>query len=232
MTKKKASGDTTSSNTQSPLSDRAHIMNRENIANKLLTSGSLDPNDLVNVGKEHKDAARFLAKLGVEWEIGTNWKYMGQQRDGRSVAFHSNGLSDGHGVEIGYYAIRDADVPMDKLAHGLTPEDIEEQQRLERLAEHQEVKLGDVNGVLHVSWGPNSPEELDKLLKEKGKERLDETLWLATDGTGLRSMSWRGAVKRHGDSQLLIISFTSPIDKFFEARPIYDEMIKRGKIVA
>jgi hypothetical protein len=231
-TKKPGTEQTFSASTQTPLDNRAHIINRDNIAQRLLAAGSLDPNDLIPVGKEHKDAARFLAKLGVEWEIGVGWKFMGQQREGRSVAFHSTGTSDGHGVEIGYYAIKDAEVPVEKLAHGLTPEDVEEQQRLERLAEHKVLKIGDVEGVLHVSWGPNSPDELQALLKEKGKERLDETLWLATDGTGLRSMSWRGAVKRAGDAQLLIVSFTSPIDRFHEARPIFDAMLARARIMA
>lgn len=214
--------------THSSIEGKAHIINKGALEQAAMAGpGSLDPTTLGP--STAPDARRWLAKRGVELSLPEGWKYLGQQRDGRSVAFHSSGTSDGHGVEVSFFSLR-ADVPLDKVAHSYTAEDLEEMIRLGRLSSSAEQKIGEVDGLLLVGYGPDSKDALDRLVVEKGAEATNEALFLATDGTGLRSMSWRGAVKRGDENQLVIISFTSPVETFHEARAAYDAMLARAVI--
>lgn len=210
--------------THSSIEGKAHIINKGALEQQAMAGpGSLDPATLGP--PTTPDARRWLAKRGVELKLPEGWKYLGQQRDGRSVAFHSSGTSDGHGVEVSFFSLR-ADVPLDKVAHSYTNEDIEELVRLGRLSTSSELRVGEVDGVLLVGFGPDSKEALEQLKVEKGADATNEALYLATDGTGLRSMSWRAAVKRGDENQLVILSFTSPVETFYEARAAYDAILK------
>ena len=209
--------------THSAIDGKAHIINKGALDKAAMAGpGSLDPSTLGP--PTVPDARRWLAKRGVELQLPEGWKFLGQQRDGRSVAFHSSGTSDGHGVEVSFFSLR-ADVPLDKVAHSYTAEDLDELIRLDRLSSSAPLKIGEVDGTLLVGYGPDSKDALDKLLVEKGAEAANEALFLATDGTGLRSMSWRGAVKRGDENQLVILSFTSPVERFHEARAAYDAIL-------
>ncbi|MBI1946734.1 MAG: hypothetical protein HYS27_13635 [Deltaproteobacteria bacterium] len=212
--------------THSSIEGKAHIINKGALEQQAMAGpGSLDPSTLGP--PTAPDARRWLAKRGVELQLPEGWKYLGQQRDGRSVAFHSSGTSDGHGVEVSFFSLR-ADVPLDKIAHSYTAEDLDELIGLGRLSSSSELKVGEVDGLLLVGYGPDSKDALDRLVVEKGAEATNEALYLATDGTGLRSMSWRGAVKRGDENQLVIISFTSPVESFHEARAAYDAILAKA----
>lgn len=214
--------------THSSIDGKAHILNKGALDKAAMAGpGSLDPGTLGP--PTVPDARRWLAKRGVELQLPEGWKYLGQQRDGRSVAFHSSGTTDGHGVEVSFFSLR-ADVPLDKVAHSYTAEDLEELMRLDRLSSSAPLKIGEVEGTLLVGYGPDSKDALDQLLVDKGAEAANEALFLATDGTGLRSMSWRGAVKRGDENQLVIISFTSPVESFHEARAAYDAILAKAVI--
>lgn len=214
--------------THSSIEGKAHIINKGALEQAAMAGpGSLDPKTLGVPSAP--DARRWLAKRGVELMLPDGWRYLGQQRDGRSVAFHSSGTSDGHGVEVSFFSLR-ADVPLDKIAHSYTAEDLEELIRLGRLSSSATMKVGEVDGLLLVGYGPDSKDALDRLVVEKGAEATNEALFLATDGTGLRSMSWRGAVKRGDENQLVIISFTSPVESFHEARAAYDAILAKSNV--
>ncbi len=209
--------------THSSIEGKAHIINKGALEQAAMAGpGSLDPRSLG--APSAPDARRWLAKRGVELKLPEGWRYLGQQRDGRSVAFHSSGTSDGHCVEVSFFSLR-ADVPLDKIAQSYTAEDLEELIRLGRLSSSSAQKVGEVDGLLLVGYGPDSKDALDRLVVEKGADATNEALFLATDGTGLRSMSWRGAVKRGDENQLVIISCTSPVETFHEARAAYDAIL-------
>lgn len=203
---------------------KAHIINKGALDQQAMAGpGSLDPRTLGPPSVP--DARRWLAKRGVELKLPEGWKYLGQQRDGRSVAFHTSGTADGHGVEVSFFSLR-PDVPLEKVSQSHSSEDVEELIRLGRLSSCAPLKVGEVEGVLLVGYGPDSRDALDNLNAEQGSDAVSEALYLATDGTGLRSMSWRGAVKRGDENQLVIISFTSPVESFPEARAAYDAILK------
>lgn len=219
--RKNLGGDrTVSAGTALPLGDRAHIVNKDAHAQKLLAGpGSLDPDSLAP--PTISDVRRWLAKRGVELHVPEAWRFMGTSLEGRAISFNHTATHDGHSVELTTWRLAD-DTPLDKF---LAPylEEAVELTRLGRLGAHKALKIGDAEGVLLVGFGPDSKDEL--------LAANQEALFLATDGTGRRTMSWRGAVERHGESHLVIASFSSPIESFFEARPVFDAMLDRLRVV-
>lgn len=220
--RKKLGGDHTfSAATANPLADRAHIINKDALDQKALAGpGSLDPSKLD--APTVADARRWLAKRGVELSVPEGWRFMGMHHDGRGISFNHSGTAEGHGVELATWRLAD-DIPREKFLQPYL-EEAEELARLGRLTSHERVTLGDVEGVLLVGWGPDSREAL------AGADQ--EALFLATDGTGRRTMSWRGAVERNGENHLFILSFTSPVESFFEARAVYDAILKNARVVS
>jgi hypothetical protein len=221
-TKKKLGGDATfSASTSSPLADRAHIINKEALEQKALAGpGSLDPKDLGPPGVP--DARRWLAKRGVELLVPEGWRFMGQQHEGRGISFNHSGTAEGHSLEVATWRLAD-DIPREKFLQPYL-EEAEDLARLGRLAGHETMKVGDVDGVLLVGWGPDSKAEL--------QTANPEALYLATDGTGRRNLSWRGVVQRNNENQLYIVSFSSPIETFMDARAVYDAILKNTRIVS
>jgi hypothetical protein len=197
--------------TTSDVERRAHILNRDAHAQQVSQGpGSLDPKDL----EPHPvaDARRWLAKHGVEMKIPKGWRFMGQFHDGRSVSFNHSGNFDGHTADVSFWRLP-SDVPVDRLLHAYLGEDLEDLVRLGRVSSHEVRVISDVEGLLLVGGGPAAADELASIDPEQ--------LFMATDGTGRRIMSWRGAMK----DQLVIVSFSSPVETFFEARPVYDAML-------
>src|SRR5581483_8149768 len=136
-------------------------------------------------------------------------------------SFNHTGTVEGHNIELAIWKLAD-DTPMEKF---LAPyvEEADELVRLGRLSGHHKQKLGETEGVLFVGWGPDDKSALDAA--------NPEDLFLATDGTGRRKISWRGALDKNGERQLFILSFSSPIETFMEARPIYDAVLERSRLV-
>lgn len=204
----------------SPASEKAHIVNKSAIDQKVLEGpGSLDPTTLTL--PTNPDVRRWLAKRGFELFVPEGWRFMGLPFDGRGVSFNHSGNADGHAFELTTWRLAD-DTP---LAGFLKPylEEGEELVRLGRLASHSVVTLGDVEGVLFVGFGPDD----DEALKSADAEKL----YLATDGTNRRTLSWRGVVVRGGEAQLLIVSLSSPVESFFLARPVFDAMLGKLRVV-
>jgi frataxin-like iron-binding protein CyaY len=85
------------------------------------------------------------------------------------------------------------------------------------VAEWRVAKLGDVEGVLQITAGPDSAEALSRADPEE--------LWLATEGSGRRAATWRGAFVHNGQKRMAILSFSSPIETFPDARGLYDAML-------
>lgn len=219
--RRKLGGDATfSAATANPIADRAHIINKDALDQKALAGpGSLDPATLSQ--PTVADARRWLAKRGVELLVPEGWRFLGTQHEGRGISFNHTGTAEGHSVELATWRLAD-DTPLEKFSAPYL-EEAEELVRLGRLASHEKVKVGDAEGVLLVGWGPESQAQLASV--------DSEALYLATDGTGRRTMSWRGAVERGGENHLYILSFTSPIETFFEARAVYDAILKNSRIV-
>lgn len=219
--RRKLGGDATfSAGTTNPIADRAHIINKDALDQKALSGpGSLDPGSLAQ--PTVADARRWLAKRGIELLVPEGWRFMGTLHEGRGIAFNHSGTAEGHSVELATWRLAD-DTPLEKFTAPYL-EEAEDLARLGRVASHEMRKLGDAEGVLLVGWGPDSRQALATV--------DPEALFLATDGTGRRTMSWRGAVERNGENQLYILSFTSPIESFHEARAVYDAILKNARVV-
>lgn len=198
----------------------AHIMNRALLAQQLGDPGSLDPDTLGD--PPSPDARRWLKNHGMVLLLPENWRYMGQQLDGKSMSFNSTGTTEGHGVEVSTWRLP-ADVPLEKIVAGYL-EEAEEGKRLGRLLSFEPKNMGETNGILLVGWGPEKPEDLAKIDEEQ--------VFLATDGTGQRKMSWRGTVERRGEHQLVIVSFTSPFETFLDAKAVYDAILAKGDVTS
>jgi hypothetical protein len=219
--KKLGSDLTFSAATSNPLADRAHIINKDSLDQKVLAGpGSLDPGTLAPPAVP--DARRWLAKRGMELLVPEGWRFMGAQHEGRGISFNHTGTAEGHGIEVATWRLAD-DTPLGSFLQPYL-EEAEDLVRLGRLAGHEKQKLGEVDGVLLVGWGPDTAAALGVADQE--------ALFLATDGTGRRSMSWRGAVQRSGENHLYIVSFTSPIESFFEAKAVYDAVLKSARILS
>lgn len=204
----------------SPVAEKAHIVNKGNLDQKALEGpGSLDPAALEI--PQNPDVRRWLAKRGFELFVPEGWRFMGMPFDGRGLTFNHSGNPDGHTLELTTWKLAD-DTPLDQFTKPYVEEG-EELVRLGRLASHSIAKLGDTEGVLFVGWGPDNADAAKTVDQEKA--------YLASDGTNRRTMSWRGAIVRGGERQLLIISMSSPMDTFFEARAVYDAMLAKLRVV-
>jgi hypothetical protein len=203
-----------------PASDKAHIVNKNAIEQKVLDGpGSLDVATLALPA--NPDARRWLAKRGFELFVPEAWRFMGLPFDGRGVAFNHSGTADGHIFELTTWRLAD-DTPLESFTKAHVEEGAE-LVRLGRLASYSIARLGDAEGVLFVGWGPDDAAAAQSADPEK--------LYLATDGTNRRTLSWRGAVVRGGEAQLIIVSMSSPIDAFYVARPAFDAMLAKLRIM-
>jgi hypothetical protein len=197
-----------------PLAGRAHIVNRGSLQDEASAGpGSLDPKTLAP--PKIPEARRWLAKRGVELSVPANWKYLGVGNDGRSMTFVSDTDAAAHGIEIYVSPIPD-DVSGEVLLAS-QEEQLQEAVELKRVTSFSRKTLGQVPGLLVVGWGPESRDALATV--------SDEDLYLGTDGTGRRAVSWRGIVTRDGERALLMVALSSPIESFPDARPCYDAIL-------
>ncbi|MDP2341612.1 MAG: hypothetical protein Q8O67_11695 [Deltaproteobacteria bacterium] len=204
-----------------PLQGRAHIVNRGDLQDEASAGpGSLDPKTLAQ--SKVPEARRWLAKRGVELEVPGGWKYLGIGNDGRTLTFVSDTESAAHAIELHIWSMPDDLTPAQFLA--TQEEQLQEATELRRVLSWTRHTLGQVKGLLVVGWGP-----------ETGDPVSDEDLYLATDGTGRRALSWRGVVERtlgEGKTEraMVILALSSPIERFPEAKPVYDAMIERAGV--
>jgi hypothetical protein len=207
--------------THNPLAGRAHIVNRDDLQDEAMAApGSLDPKTLGP--PKAVEARRWLAKRGIELEMPSGWRYLGVGNDGRSLTFSSDGTAEGHVIEMHLW-------PMPEDAHeesfvASQLEQLDEAIALKRVHSHRRHRFGQIAGIVVVGWGPETRELLSSASAED--------LFLATDGTGRRSLSFRGIVERDGHKQLLIIAMSSPIEVFLDARLAYDAVLERSGALA
>jgi hypothetical protein len=195
-----------------PLDTRAHAANRGNIEKKLEQGpGSINPADLAP--PQSSDEKRFFAKRGLEVQLPP-WLFLGIQHEGRSIAYNHSGTVDGHQLELSFWRLP-PDVPFTKILDAYLGEEMDDLIRLGRVARHEIVKVSGVDGLLLVGAGPMSAEQLASIDPEE--------LFVATDGTGRKTVSWRGPLK----DQLLIVSMTSPIETGYEVMPLMEELLRR-----
>ena len=197
-----------------PLAGRAHIVNRGSLHDEASAGpGSLDARTLAP--PKVPEARRWLAKRGVDLSIPANWKYLGIGNDGRSMTFVSDTDAPAHGIEISLWPLPDDISPEGLLAS--QEEQLQEAIELKRVTSFARRTLGQVAGLLVVGWGPETRDAL--------AITSDEDLYLATDGTGRRAVSWRGVVTRDGERALLMLALSSPIEGFPDARACYDAIV-------
>ena len=205
-----------------PLQGRAHIVNRGDLQDEASAGpGSLDPKTLAQ--SKVPEARRWLAKRGMELEIPSGWKYLGIGNDGRSLTFVSDTDAAAHAIELHIWSMPDDLTPAQFLA--TQEEQLQEATELKRVLSWTRHTLGQVKGLLVVGWGPETGDAL--------AQTSDEDLYLATDGTGRRALSWRGVVERSGadgknERVMVILALSSPIERFPEAKAVYDAMIERA----
>jgi hypothetical protein len=212
---------TAASSSHTPLAGRAHIVNRDALQDEAAAGpGSLDPRTLQP--PKIPEVRRWLAKRGIELEIPAGWKFLGIGNEGRTVTFVSDTDptvdGGGHAIELHQWPMP-ADIPGEQLL-GAQEEQLEEAVALKRVQGWKRHTLGQVHGLLVTGWGPDAG------------EASDEDVYLATDGTGRRAISWRGVVERDGERSLFILALSSPIETFAAARACYDALLERAGIWA
>lgn len=204
-----------------PLAGRAHIVNRADLQDEAGAGpGSLDPKTLAQ--SKVPEVRRWLAKRGIELEIPAGWKYLGLGNEGRTLTFVSDTHAAAHAIELHLWGMPD-DLTAEKFIT-TQEEQLEEATALKRVVSWSKRKLGQVDGLLVVGWGPDTRDALS--------QTSDEDLYLATDGTGRRAISWRGLVERPsaegGKERLLVIlALSSPIESFPDAKAVYDALLDR-----
>jgi len=217
MTGKKPNGDTQTGPTpfgHNPLSGRAHIVNRDALQDEASAGpGSLDPKTLAP--PKVNEAKRWLAKRGIELNVPANWKYLGIGNDGRSMTFVSDTDVAAHAIEL-HLSPMPAEVSAEALLAS-QEEQVAEGVELKRVLSFSRRTLGQVPGLLVVGWGPET--------RAAVAEVADEDLYLATDGTGRRALSWRGVAERDGERTLVMVALSSPIEQFPDARACYDAIL-------
>lgn len=206
-----------------PLQGRAHIVNRGELQDEASAGpGSLDPKTLAQ--PKVPEARRWLAKRGIELEVPANWKYLGVGNEGRTLTFVSDTDANAHSIELHLWSMPDDLTPQQFMT--AQEEQLQEATELKRVVSWSKRKLGQVDGLVVVGWGPDSRDALS--------QTSDEDLFLATDGTGRRALSWRGVVERpaaagEGESGkerlLVILALSSPIESFPDAKPVYEAML-------
>jgi hypothetical protein len=207
----------TTAATHTPLAGRAHIVNRDALQDEAAAGpGSLDPRTLQP--PRIPEVRRWLARRGIELELPAGWKFLGIGNEGRSVTFVSDTDPDvvggGHAIELFQWPMPD-DLGSDALIAS-QEEQLQEAVELKRVQSWKRHTLGQVPGLLVTGWGPDAG------------EATDEDVYLATDGTGRRALSWRGVVERDGERFLLILALSSPMETFGDARPCYDALLDRA----
>jgi hypothetical protein len=212
---------TPGASTHTPLAGRAHIVNRDELQDEAMAApGSLDPKTLAP--PKAIEARRWLAKRGVELELPTGWRYLGVGNDGRSLTFSSDGTGDAHVIELHLWPMpEDAS---DEAFIVSQEEQLEESIALKRVLSHRRHRFGQIPGIVVIGWGPESREVLSSTPIEE--------LFLATDGTGRRSVSFRGIAERDGHKQMMILAMSSPIEVFPDARQAYDAVLERSGALA
>ena len=209
-----------------PIQGRAHLVNRGDLEDEAGAGpGSLDPKTLAQ--SKVPEARRWLAKKGIELEVPAGWKYLGLGNEGRTLTFVSDTDASAHAVELHVWSLPDdASVSADWPAHFLAgqSEQLQEATELKRVLSWTPHTLGQVKGLLVIGWGPAT-----------GDAVSDEDLYLATDGTGRRAISWRGVVERplaegKVERVMVILALSSPLLSFAAAQPLYDAMIERAGV--
>jgi len=204
-----------------PLSGRAHIVNRDSLQDEASAGpGSLDPKTLAQ--PKVPEARRWLAKRGIELSVPANWKYLGIGNEGRSLTFVSDTDAAAHGIELHVTPMPD-DLSAEAMLKA-QEEQLDEAVALKRVLSFERRSLGQVAGLVVVGWGPESKDALART--------SDEDLYLGTDGTGRRAVSWRGVVARENERFLVIIAMSSPIESFPDARPCYDAILDHAGVWA
>jgi hypothetical protein len=197
-----------------PLSGRAHIVNRGSLQDEAGAGpGSLDPRTLAP--PKVPEAKRWLAKRGLDLLVPANWKYLGIGNEGRSLTFVSDTDAAAHGIEVYTSSLPD-DVDAGRLL-AAQEEVLAEAVELRRVTSFSRRTLGQIEGLVVVGWGPESRDAL--------AGTSDEDLYLGTDGTGRRALSWRGVVVRDGQPTLLLVALSSPVESFPDARPCFESML-------
>lgn len=208
-----------------PLAGRAHIVNRADLQDEASAGpGSLDPKTLA--APKAPEARRWLAKRGIELEIPAGWKYLGIGNEGRTLTFVSDTQGPAHAIELHLWAMPD-DLDAARFL-AAQEEQLQEATELKRVVSWSKRTLGQVDGLLVVGWGPDTRDALS--------QASDEDLYLATDGTGRRALSWRGIVERPGEKgkerHLVIVALSSPIELFPDAKAAYDAMLAACAVYA
>jgi hypothetical protein len=200
-----------------PLSGRAHIVNRDHLHDEAMAGpGSLDPTTLGP--PKAAEAKRWLAKRGLELEVPAGWRYLGVGNEGKSLTFSSDGTAQSHVIELHLWSM-----PADLDAAAFLrdqEEQVEEGVHMKRVHSHQRVQFGQAEGVVVLGWGPETRDML--------QATSNEEIYLATDGTGRRSLSLRALIVRDDKPHLLIVAMSSPIESFMDARSAYDAVLARS----
>ena len=205
--------------TRTPLQGRAHLINREALQDEAQQGpGSLDPKTLEP--PKAADAKRWLAKRGLALEVPAGWKYLGISQDSRSLTFVSDTHADAHAIEIHLWPMPEDLLPATYLA--AQEEQLEEAMQLKRVLSFDKRTLGDVLGLVVIGWGPESHDAM--------AATSEEDLYLATDGTGRRALSWRAMVERGGERLLVMLAMSSPLESFPDARPVFDAILQRAHV--
>ena len=182
--------------------------------------GSLDPGSLQE--PRLPEVRRWLAKRGIELEIPAGWKFLGIGNDGRTVTFVSDTDASvpggGHAIELHQWPMPE-DLRGEQLIAS-QEEQLQEAVALKRVQSWKRHTLGQVHGLLVTGWGPDAG------------DASDEDVYLATDGTGRRALSWRGVVEREGERFLLIVALSSPMETFGDARACYEALLDRAGVWA
>ncbi len=211
----------TSAAGHTPIAHRAHIVNREALNEEASAGpGSLDPRTLQE--PRAPEVRRWLARRGIELEIPAGWKFLGIGNEGQSVTFVSDTdptiVGGGHAIELHEWPLPEK-IDRERLLLA-QEEQLQEAVELKRVLSWRRHTLGQVPGLLVTGWGPDAG------------EATDEDLYLATDGTGRRALSWRGVIERDGEHALLILALSSPIETFADARPCFDALLERAGVLA
>jgi hypothetical protein len=183
--------------------------------------GTKPPVDPSTLGPpENSDARKWLEQNRVALIVPAGWKYMGIVEEGRRLSFNSTGKKDGLDLDVHCWSIPD-DVPVERLIEG-HKDAAAFAMNLGLVTDWAITKQGEVDGVLQLTWGPETKEQL--------AETTDEQLYLATEGTGRRTLSWRGAQPWHDGNRLVIVKMSAEVADFPEQLGLFETMLKHVRV--
>ena len=183
--------------------------------------GTLPPVDPSTLGPPaNSDAKRWLDENRIAVIVPAGWKYMGIVESGRRLSFNSTGAKDGADLDIHCWEIPE-DVPVDRLIEG-HKDAAASAMGLGLVTDWALTRQGDVDGVLQLTWGPDTPEEL--------AATTDEQLYLATEGSGRRTLSWRGAQHWRSGNRLVIVKMSAEVAVFPTQLSLFETMLKHTRV--